>query len=57
MFRTVATTRTYHPNGKTYSRYSKHLRISSDGVYRVRVSASDSDHYSGVSRTRFLNVP
>jgi hypothetical protein len=57
VFRTVATTSTYHPAGKTYSSYSKHLRIFSDGVYRVRVSASDSDHYSGVSRTRFLNVP
>jgi hypothetical protein len=57
VFRTVATTSTYHPKGKTYSRYSKYLRISRDGVYQVRVSASDSDHYAGVSRTRFLNVP
>jgi hypothetical protein len=57
VFRTVATTRTFNPTGKTYSRYSKFLRIFSDGVYQVRVSASDADHYSGVSRTRFLNVP
>lgn len=57
VFRTVATTSTYHPTGKTYSRYSKYLRIFRDGVYQVRVSASDSDHYAGVSRTRFLNVP
>jgi hypothetical protein len=57
VFRTVATTSTYHPTGKAYSRYSKHLRVFSDGVYQVRVSASDSDHYSGVSRTRVLDVP
>ena len=57
VFRTVASTRTYHPKGKTYSRYSKYLRIYSDGVYRVRVSASDSDHYPGISGTRLLNVP
>jgi hypothetical protein len=57
VFRTSATTRTFNPTGKTYSRYSKYLRIYRDGVYQVRVSASDSDHYSGISRTRFLNVP
>lgn len=57
VFRTVASTRTFNPTGKTYSQYSKFLRIFSDGVYRVGVSASDADHYSGVSRTRFLNVP
>jgi hypothetical protein len=57
VFRTVATTRTFNPIGKTYSRYSKFLRIFRDGVYRVQVSASDPDHYSGISRTRFLNVP
>jgi hypothetical protein len=57
VFRTVATSRTFNPTGKTYSQYSKFLRIFSDGVYQVRVSASDADHYSGVSRTRFLNVP
>jgi hypothetical protein len=57
VFRTVATTRTVNPAGMTFSRYSKFLRIVRDGVYQVRVSASDADHYSGVSRTRFLNVP
>lgn len=57
VFRTVATTRTVNPTGKTYSRYSKSLRIYRDGVYQVRVSSGDSDHYSGTSRTRFLNVP
>jgi hypothetical protein len=57
VFRTVATTRTFNPMGKTYSRYSRFLRIFSDDVYQVSVSASDSDHYSGVSGTRFLNVP
>ena len=57
VFRTVATTRTFNPTGKTYSQYSKFLRIFRDGVYQVRVAAGDSDHYSGVSRTRFLNVP
>jgi hypothetical protein len=57
VFRTVATTRTVNPAGTTFSRYSKFLRIFRDGVYQVRVSAGDADHYSGVSRTRFLNVP
>jgi len=57
VFRTVATTRTFNPTGSTSTRYSKFLRVFSDGVYQVRVSASDPDHYSGVSRTRFLNVP
>jgi hypothetical protein len=57
VFRTVATTRTFNPTGTTSTRYSKFLRVFSDGVYQVRVSASDADHYSGVSRTRFLNVP
>ena len=57
VFRTVATTRTFNPTGKTYSRYSRFLRIFRDGVYRVVVSASDPDHFSGTSRTRFLNVP
>jgi hypothetical protein len=57
VFRTVTTTRTFNPTGKTYSRYSKFLRIFRDGVYQVRVSAGDADHFSGVSRTRFLNVP
>ena len=56
-FRTVATTRTFNATGTTYSRYSKFLRVFSDGVYQVRVSSGDSDHYSGVSRTRFLNTP
>jgi hypothetical protein len=57
VFRTVATTVTRDVLGATYSRYGKTLRIFRDGVYQVRVSASDSDHWSGVSRTRFLNVP
>jgi hypothetical protein len=57
VFRTVATTRTFNPTGTTFSRYSRFLRIFRDGVYQVRVSASDADHFSGVSRTRFLNVP
>jgi hypothetical protein len=56
-FRTVASTRTYDPAGRSYSRYSKFLRIYRDGIYRVLVSAGDSDHWSGISRTRFLNVP
>jgi hypothetical protein len=57
VFRTATTTVTRDVVGTSYSRYSKSLRVHRDGVYRVVVSASDADHWSGVSRTRFLNVP
>ena len=57
VFRTTATTVTRNVVGASYSRYSKSLRVHRDAVYRVVVSSSDSDHWSGVSRTRFLNVP
>ncbi len=39
----------------THSLYSKRLRISSNGVYRVRVSG-DAAHVAGNSRTRTLIV-
>jgi hypothetical protein len=37
------------------SAYSRRFRIFRDGVYRV--TADDSDHARGFSRTRFLNTP
>lgn len=41
--------------GDARSSYSRRLRVSSDGVYRVKVSG-DSDHANGFSRLRTLNV-
>jgi plastocyanin len=42
--------------GSTRSKFSKRLRIVGDAVFRARLPA-DSDHLTGVSRTRRLNVP
>ena len=56
VFRTVATT-TLLDTGRNYPRYRRFLRVSRDGVYRVRVSAGDLNHWPNNSRTRFLDVP
>jgi plastocyanin len=42
--------------GSTRSKFSKRLRIVGDAVFRARLPA-DSDHLTGVSRTKRLNVP
>lgn len=42
--------------GTTCSKYSRRVRVFSDGVYRVKVSAGgDGDHVAGVSRTVSLD--
>jgi hypothetical protein len=56
VFRTTATTVTRDVAGASYSRYSKALRVYRAAVYRVVVSSGDPDHWSGVSRTRFLSA-
>ena len=49
-FATVARTKLVDA-GDTCSKYSRKLRVYSDGVYRVKVSsAGDGDHMTGVSR-------
>jgi hypothetical protein len=43
--------------GDTCSKYSRRVRVFSDGVYRVKVSAGgDGDHVAGVSRTVALDA-
>jgi hypothetical protein len=43
--------------GDTCSKYSRRIRVYSDGVYRVKVSsAGDGDHMTGVSRTVRLDA-
>jgi plastocyanin len=42
--------------GSTRSKFSKRLRIVGDAVFRARLPA-DSNHLTGVSRTKRLNVP
>jgi plastocyanin len=42
--------------GSTRSKFSKRVRIVGDAVFRARLPA-DSDHLTGVSRTKRLNVP
>lgn len=43
--------------GDTCSKYSRRLRIYSDGVYRVKISsAGDGDHMTGVSRAIRLDA-
>ena len=53
-FRTVARTR-LRDAGDDRSTYSRRLRVSRDGVYRVHISG-DADHTTGVSRIRTLRV-
>jgi hypothetical protein len=55
-FGTVARTRLADA-GATCSKYSRRLRVYSDGVYRVKVSsAADGDHMTGVSRRISLDA-
>jgi hypothetical protein len=43
--------------GDTCSKYSRRIRVYSDGVYRVKVSSGgDGDHMTGVSRTVALDA-
>jgi hypothetical protein len=53
-YRTVARTR-LRDAGDLRSRYSRRVRISRDGVYRVHVSG-DADHATGISRDRLIRV-
>lgn len=53
-FITVGRT-TLRDAGTTRSTYSRGLRVSRDGVYRVKV-AGDGDHINGFSRLRSLTV-
>lgn len=51
---TVART-TLRDAGTSRSSYSRRIRATTDGTYRVKV-AGDSDHVNGFSRTRSLDV-
>ena len=53
-FVTVART-TLRDGGTLLSRYSRRVRVSRDGVYRVKV-ASDADHVNGFSRLITIDV-
>jgi hypothetical protein len=54
-YKTVART-TLVDNGTTTSKYSKRVRIRSNGTYRVVVQSLDQDHDNGTSRSRTLRV-
>jgi hypothetical protein len=54
-YKTVTTTKLLD-NGTANSKYSKRLKISRNGTYRVVVISGDSDHDNGTSRTRTLRV-
>jgi hypothetical protein len=55
-FGTVRRT-TLQDAGEVCSKYSRRIRINSDGVYRVKVSsAGDGDHMTGVSRRVSLDA-
>lgn len=51
----TVTTTTLRDAGTTRSTYSRRIRVSRDGTYRVKVSG-DADHVNGFSRTRTLDV-
>lgn len=51
---TVART-TLRDAGEATSTYSRRVRVSRDGVYRVKV-AGDTDHVNGISRLRTLTA-
>jgi hypothetical protein len=54
-WRTVALT-LLRDAGEERSRYSRRVRVRSDGTYRARVIAVDGDHQSGTSRRRTVDV-
>jgi hypothetical protein len=51
----TVTSTTLKDAGTTYSRYSRRIRVSRDGTYRVKVSG-DADHVNGYSRSRAIDV-
>lgn len=55
-FGTIARTKLVDA-GDTCSKYSRRIRVNSDGVYRVKVSSGgDGDHLTGISRTLSLDA-
>ena len=54
-YKTVART-TLLDNGTATSKYSKKLRIRSNGTYRIVVQSLDQEHLGGTSRARTLRV-
>jgi hypothetical protein len=54
-YKTVARA-TLLDNGTATSKYSKRVRIRSNGTYRVIAESLDQDHDNGTSRTRTLRV-
>jgi hypothetical protein len=54
-YKTVART-TLVDNGTASSKYSRKVKISSSGTYRVIAQSVDQDHDDGTSRTRTLTV-
>jgi hypothetical protein len=54
-YRTVSKTLTKASTGDQ-SKYSKRVRITRTGVYRVRVYPADGDHVAGTSRTKRIRV-
>lgn len=52
---TIART-TLLDDGTSRSRYRRAVTIRRTGVYQVRVTTNDTDHLSGISRTRKLTV-
>lgn len=51
----TVTSTTLRDAGTTRSSYSRRIRITRDGTYRVKVSG-DADHVNGFSRTRTLDA-
>ena len=54
-YKTIART-TLLDNGTDTSKYSKKIRVRSNGTYRVVVQSVDQDHLNGTSRSRTLRV-
>ena len=54
-YKTVART-TLLDNGTASSKYSKRIRISRSGTYRVVAQSGDQDHLDGTSASRTLRV-